>query len=319
MSDSASDERVAGEGDLPLCPQWRDNPGNFPSVPSPPNSVLAVCDSDLRQRAVDAWLCAYRLRKVIDIWRSWFHQLKREGDADPGAAFRLWETAITCAEALWACGARIPTLRRDAPEGIAASLPDYPCGADGEWQNDPRLIASQTRLEDLDDLQGELFTFMTLLANSPSTAFDTPPTGPGRGRGEAGFAGRANDQGRAGQHEQGAAGHTGEQDAAGQAEGIAARKDREKTRRTKRRLEESNKETDKLKSQVYHFIQRLHRDGEKPANILAKLKADRDRMEQVRRAGLQANKKLIRAALVLPGQRERDAASRRKNQDSPSP
>ena len=92
-----------------------------------------------------------------------------------------------------------------------------------------------------------------------------------------------------------------------------------KTRRTKRRLEESDKETDKLKLQVYHFIQRLHRDGEKPADILAKLKADGDCMEQVRQAKLQANKKLIRAALAVLGQRERDAASRRKNQDSPSP
>jgi hypothetical protein len=148
----------------------------------------------LRQRAFDAWLCAYRLRKIIDVWRSWFHQLKREGDADPGAAYRLWETAITCAQALWACGARIPTLRRDGPEGIAASLPDYPCGADGEWQNDPRLIASQARLADLFDFQGELSAFMTLLANSPSTAFDTPPAGPGRQQGEEGFASRTSDQ-----------------------------------------------------------------------------------------------------------------------------
>jgi hypothetical protein len=118
---------------------------------------------------------------------------------------------------------------------------------------------------------------------------------------------------------EGPAVRTSGQGEARQGEEIAARKDQDKTRRTKRRLEESDKEADRLKCQVYQVIQELHAGGKKPADILSALKADPGRMEQVRGAGLQANKKLIRAALALPGQRERDAASRRKNQDSSPP
>ena len=174
--------------ELPLCPQWFDNPGNFPSIPQPPHSILACQDSDLRSRAIDAWLCACRLRKIIDVWRGWFIELETTGDADPGAAFRLCETASACVQALWDCGAKIPTLQRDNPNRVGylppddsqvveSALPDAPFGAPGEWQKDQQYIdKNRDRLRSLHQFQGELASFMTQLANSPSTGFATPPT-----------------------------------------------------------------------------------------------------------------------------------------------
>jgi hypothetical protein len=163
---------------LPLCPQWLDNPGNFPSIPLPPPSVRARQGSDLGDRAYDAWLCACRIHKIIDVWLFWFTKLETTGEADPGAAVRLSETASTCLRALWDCGAKIPTLQREGPQWVEVALPPIPIGADGEWQKDRQIIdAGRTRLRGLNQFQGELTTFMTLLANSLSTGFDTPPKG----------------------------------------------------------------------------------------------------------------------------------------------
>jgi hypothetical protein len=193
-SDPAADENC-----LPLCPQWLDNPGNFPSIPPPPPSVQSIPDPGFRQRADDAWLCAYRLRKIIDVWSDCFHQLATR-KAGAGAADRLWETASFCAHALWDCGAEIPTLRRNAPEWVMSMLPDFPWRPG--WENDQQTIATgQARLRDLRlvDFQGELMTFMTQLAHSPSTAFVTrSPMPRERADGQAG-AGPTGDQGEPGQ------------------------------------------------------------------------------------------------------------------------
>jgi hypothetical protein len=90
-----------------------------------------------------------------------------------------------------------------------------------------------------------------------------------------------------------------------------------KTKRsaTKKRLEESQKETDKLKAQLYAHIQGEHDAGKKPAAILANLKASKDWKELIARASLRLNLNLVRAAIALPRQRERD--KRRKQQESP--
>jgi hypothetical protein len=102
---------------------------------------------------------------------------------------------------------------------------------------------------------------------------------------------------------------------AGVAEATDQQGETAKPRTTKKRLETSDRECVKLKLQIYSYIQGLHAAGKKPAAILADLKASRDRMEQIRKAGLKADKKLVRAAINLPKQRERDR--KRKNQDSP--
>ena len=85
----------------------------------------------------------------------------------------------------------------------------------------------------------------------------------------------------------------------------------------KKRLEESKKEIDRLKSQVYIYIQKQHDEGKKPGQILADLRGDKDRQNQVQEAGLTVGSKLVKAAIALPGQRERDKL--RKKQDTPSP
>jgi hypothetical protein len=79
-------------------------------------------------------------------------------------------------------------------------------------------------------------------------------------------------------------------------------------------LEASEKDSDKLKLNVYTHIVAQHSSGKKPAAILADLKADRDRKEQVEKAGLKLNMGMVRAALARVTQPERDA---RKNQGSP--
>jgi hypothetical protein len=75
---------------------------------------------------------------------------------------------------------------------------------------------------------------------------------------------------------------------------------------TKKRLEDSGKESDKLKFQVYKHIQAQRADGKKPAEILADLKADKDRRKQVKEAGLKLDRAMVRAALVFFSQRERE-------------
>jgi hypothetical protein len=103
---------------------------------------------------------------------------------------------------------------------------------------------------------------------------------------------------------------------AGQGKGGESQTNSSKPKATKKRLEESQKKTDKLKLQVYDYIEARHADGVKPAGILAELKGNKDRKKQVLEAGLKLDKKMIRAALSRRGQRERDKKS--KKQDSPS-
>jgi hypothetical protein len=145
--------------------------------------------------------------------------------------------------------------------------------------------------------------------------YPVPDSQTGTGSAEGAGAGRPSDKGEAGHTDGGGAGSVSGRGDAEQGKGAADKKT-SKPKANKKRLEESKKESDKLKSEVYAYIQEQHRSGKKPAAILDELKASKDRMEQVRKAGLKADKKLIRAALNLPRQRERDA-QKRKKQDSP--
>jgi hypothetical protein len=75
-----------------------------------PEPIARIAEPGLRQRASEAWGAAYRLRKIIDVWREWFRQLDQTGDADPGAAFRLAETAAVCVRGLLGLRARVPSF-----------------------------------------------------------------------------------------------------------------------------------------------------------------------------------------------------------------
>jgi hypothetical protein len=97
--------------------------------------------------------------------------------------------------------------------------------------------------------------------------------------------------------------------------GAGAQAGASQQRTTKKRLENSDKESDKLRLEVYKRIRAEHDAGKKPAAILAELKANRDHKEQITQAGLKLSSAMVRAALAFFDQRERQS---RKNQDPPS-
>jgi hypothetical protein len=168
----------------PLTPQWRDNPGNFPEIPPVPEPILGIADPALRQRAQDAWLCACQLRTIIDVWRAWFRQLQSTGDADPGAAMRLRETASACVEALFRLGADIPSFRGLRPEDVIQWLPHEPVWAPVGWQNDTEFLNRERAKVDSSSgsfprLQGELMGLMNELTIAPSAALPPPHETPG--------------------------------------------------------------------------------------------------------------------------------------------
>jgi hypothetical protein len=180
-------EQSEGNDDrgLPLTPQWRDNPGNFPRIPPVPDPIVCIPDPSLRQRATDAWLCAMRLYKIIDVWRDWFRQLETTGDADPGAAGRLDEAANVCIKTLFKLSADIPTFRGREPKDILAGLPRDPVYAylpdsdSNRWQENKDFFrierAKVNRLSgSFPKLQGELWEFMNALVIGPSAAFLNP-------------------------------------------------------------------------------------------------------------------------------------------------
>jgi hypothetical protein len=84
-----------------------------------------------------------------------------------------------------------------------------------------------------------------------------------------------------------------------------------KPRGGKRPLEETNP----VAFQVYQRIRQEHRPGRRYADTIDRLKTDHQFTEQVKEAGLKLNSKLVKAALVLFDQRERDAARKKQETD----
>jgi hypothetical protein len=79
-----------------------------------------------------------------------------------------------------------------------------------------------------------------------------------------------------------------------------------KKRGGRRRLETSKP----LHFQVYDRILREHRPGEQYADIVKRLKQDRDFEQQVQDAGLKLNTKLVRSALAFSYQRKRSESAK---------
>jgi hypothetical protein len=59
-----------------------------------PESINRILDPTARQRATDAWQAASQLRRLMEQWETWFHELQTTGDADPGLASRMAEAVI---------------------------------------------------------------------------------------------------------------------------------------------------------------------------------------------------------------------------------
>jgi hypothetical protein len=73
--------------------------------------------------------------------------------------------------------------------------------------------------------------------------------------------------------------------------------------------------TNSLKFQIYERIQREHQPGEDYADVVSRLKEDKDFGQQVKDAGLKLTPKLVRAALAFFDQRKRDAARKKQETD----
>jgi hypothetical protein len=131
---------------------------------------LAINDGRLKQSSIDAWLAACRLRIIIDVWRTWMQRLQSTGDADPGAAFRLAETAACCVDVLMKLGVDLDSFRGRERGEILASLPREPCSNIG-WQQDLDYVSEQLdKLDKLYPLQSELIGVMIRLVLAPSAA-----------------------------------------------------------------------------------------------------------------------------------------------------
>jgi hypothetical protein len=70
-----------------------------------------------------------------------------------------------------------------------------------------------------------------------------------------------------------------------------------------------------LKFQVYERIQKEHRPGAEYADTVGRLKDDKEFTEQVEDAGLKLDSKLVRKALALFDQRERNEARKKQETD----
>jgi hypothetical protein len=74
-------------------------------------------------------------------------------------------------------------------------------------------------------------------------------------------------------------------------------------------------QSDPLTFQVYQRIKQEHLPGDEYADTIDRLKADHQFTEQVKEAGLKLNSKLVKAALALFDQRERDEARKKQETD----
>src|SRR5262249_49755814 len=133
------EQRATGQRATALTPQWLDNPGGFPPVPPLPEPITLISEPGLRQRASEAWGAAYRLRKIIDVWRDWFGELGQTGDADPGAAFRLSETTTACVQGLLGLRAKVPSFEGQDAATLLGQFPVIwvgPPSGEDRWQAD---------------------------------------------------------------------------------------------------------------------------------------------------------------------------------------
>ncbi len=142
-----------------------------------PDELTRIDDPKLRQRAIEGWRNASRLRRLLDQWSAWFSGWESRGDADPGFALDLHEACRTCIGALRRLGADLPSLRDQTPGAkLEDRLPVCPGGhlLPVPWFQDEqeyvRCVNGWT-LRESTSLIGELWIWMASAKASPSTAF----------------------------------------------------------------------------------------------------------------------------------------------------
>jgi hypothetical protein len=149
----------------------------FPQPRPIPAGLLDIADPALRQRAIDAWQAASHLRRLMEQWERWFHQLQETGDADPCLAIRLREAVGVRVMALCNLHVHMKTFQAPSDE-LRQRFPFEPGPSlQPPWQHDQEYRRqTQTLLQRADwtALLAELFEFLQLLETAPSVALPTP-------------------------------------------------------------------------------------------------------------------------------------------------
>src|SRR5262245_1120015 len=101
-------------------------------LPPPPKTLEALYDRDDRIKARELWFAAHRLRLVCDHWRSWWNELRTQGDADPAIAHRYRQAAVLAIRTLAGYQVDLPLFRQMSDVELIDRLPPCPDGSVAE-------------------------------------------------------------------------------------------------------------------------------------------------------------------------------------------
>jgi hypothetical protein len=179
-----------------LLPAWRDGLGETEQPLPPPPDSFDQLPGPSRLRANEVWLAASRLRGILNAWETWWIDLRCNGDADPGVAWRYREAASQCVRALFTLRVSAPPFESEEIDTILAILPPAPSGQlartdlepDGKggwvevktvaWQRDPGFLNEywgHARSRRMGRLIGELSTLLELLRSYPLAVLGVGP------------------------------------------------------------------------------------------------------------------------------------------------
>ena len=102
-------------------------------IPSLPESFQSLTPAD-RARAAEVWRAAHQLLHISDAWWEWWHQLRRTGDADPGATSRWTEQAGFAIDAICRQRANVPPFNDLTAKELKDVLPPVASGPDGRHE-----------------------------------------------------------------------------------------------------------------------------------------------------------------------------------------
>jgi hypothetical protein len=151
-----------------------------------PERIREIWNTDLKQRATDAWRAVNVLLDCIRFWRDWVKQLRTTGDADPGHAWQCNQKVGECATILIRVGVNSKSFRGLTVRDILERFPDFPLGEMAQpeirlknhtvpavkaWQETYPLRQAEERNRELAPFEGELRGIRELLKTAPSTVF----------------------------------------------------------------------------------------------------------------------------------------------------
>lgn len=152
-----------------------------------PPAIMAIPDLALRQRTAEAWSATTRLIDCILPWSEWVAKLRDTGDADPGLAMTMGETADLNLGILFELHVKSDSFIDTSKQDILNWFPVVPGGelarpaielADGStepsipaWQDSYDLADAWERLSSLNQFEGELRRLKYVLENAPTAAF----------------------------------------------------------------------------------------------------------------------------------------------------